>query len=405
MWSEKFTDKYGETKYRFYEKYKDPLTDKWRRVSVVMNKDTRPSQKEAQKRLEQKIRAKISDNTPSSLKTLTFHQAYEEWVENYKLNSDNKASTIETHVSKSKRLKEIFDQDILITKLSLSYAQKKFNTFYQHDFSTQYNRDIMMMFKAVMNYARQKYGLECNYLNDLTIKKKKRTIEDIKAKKENYLETEEVKRIVIALNEMAASQRSRDHKRFYTYIAYAVEFMALNGCRIGELLAIQTHNIDLDKQTLDIEGTIQWKADSNGGYGIKDTTKNDTSHRTIALTQRSCDILKKLMLENKKSAHWDSKYNDRSFIFTNDRGNPLYKYRFNKALQQACKDCNIDKHVTSHTLRHTCISMMAQLGVPLKSIMQRVGHSDHKTTLQIYTHATEQMDKEMMDKLEAVNII
>lgn len=40
--------------------------------------------------------------------------------------------------------------------------------------------------------------------------------------------------------------------------------------------------------------------------------------------------------------------------------------------------------------------------VSLKAIMERVGHTDHKTTLQIYSHVTEQMDKDMMSKLEAV---
>lgn len=45
MWSEQFKDKQGKIKHRFYEKYKDPYTNKWRRVSVVMNKDTKSSKK------------------------------------------------------------------------------------------------------------------------------------------------------------------------------------------------------------------------------------------------------------------------------------------------------------------------------------------------------------------------
>lgn len=49
MWCEAFQDKNGITKYRFIEKYKDPLTDKWKRTSVVMNKNTKPSQKEAER--------------------------------------------------------------------------------------------------------------------------------------------------------------------------------------------------------------------------------------------------------------------------------------------------------------------------------------------------------------------
>lgn len=68
MWHEKFTNKHGETKYRYYEKYKDPLTNKWRRTSVVLNKNGKQSQKEAQKRLNERIEAKLNDKTPTNLK-------------------------------------------------------------------------------------------------------------------------------------------------------------------------------------------------------------------------------------------------------------------------------------------------------------------------------------------------
>ena len=69
---EKFTNKHGETKYRYYEKYKDPLTAKWRRVSVVLNKNGKQSQKEAQRRLNERIEAKVNDKTPIDLKHLLF---------------------------------------------------------------------------------------------------------------------------------------------------------------------------------------------------------------------------------------------------------------------------------------------------------------------------------------------
>ena len=43
-------NKHGETKYRYYEKYKDSLTNNWRRVSMVFRND-KQLQKVAQKRL------------------------------------------------------------------------------------------------------------------------------------------------------------------------------------------------------------------------------------------------------------------------------------------------------------------------------------------------------------------
>lgn len=52
----------------------------------------------------------------------------------------------------------------------------------------------------------------------------------------------------------------------------------------------------------------------------------------------------------------------------------------------------------------TYISTLAQLGVNLKTIRDSVGHSDYKTTLELYTHVTYQMAKDMMNKLESMYI-
>ncbi|MBJ8237689.1 hypothetical protein JGZ23_07785 [Staphylococcus pseudintermedius] len=45
MWVEEYRDRNNKKKYRFYEKYKDPYTNKWRRVSIVLNKNTKQTQK------------------------------------------------------------------------------------------------------------------------------------------------------------------------------------------------------------------------------------------------------------------------------------------------------------------------------------------------------------------------
>ena len=54
------------------------------------------------------------------------------------------------------------------------------------------------------------------------------------------------------------------------------------------------------------------------------------------------------------------------------------------------------KHLTTYIFRHTHISMLAELGVPLKTIMQRVGHNDPNTTLSIYTHVTKSMHDDVI---------
>lgn len=55
MWKEKSPD----GKFKYFERYKDPYTEKWRRVSVTLESGSNRAQKEAQKLLEDKIADKL----------------------------------------------------------------------------------------------------------------------------------------------------------------------------------------------------------------------------------------------------------------------------------------------------------------------------------------------------------
>ena len=62
---------------------------------------------------------------------------------------------------------------------------------------------------------------------------------------------------------------------------------------------------------------------------MKDTTKTENSYRVIGITDRICEILKAVMLENKKEIIWNEMFRDRGFIFTNVVGSPLFKEKVN----------------------------------------------------------------------------
>ncbi len=286
--------------------------------------------------------------------------------------------------------------------MNTDIVQKLVDNAVKDNLSHKVVKDAMSIIRNIMKFTQRKYKLtDITYLDDIVIPKKATTREDVKAKRENYLEMDEVKVIVDNLLKIADSKRASYMKHSFIMTAYIMEFQVLNGMRIGELLAIQPNNIDFDKKTLEIDGTIHWRNEGNA-VGFKDTTKTESSYRSISLTTRSCDILRKAMLENKKAIQWEAMYQDRGFIFTNHRGNPMSLSTINRNMQHSATNVGITKHITSHTMRHSHISLLSQLGVSLKAIMERVGHTDHKTTLQIYSHVTEQMDKDMMNKLEKV---
>ncbi len=122
-----------------------------------------------------------------------------------------------------------------------------------------------------------------------------------------------------------------------------------------------------------------------------------------------------IMILDKDSSYW---YPLRGFIFTdylfqNHMGTPitpnLITGFFNNKTSR--KGGSIDdmikerypmftKHITSHVFRNTHISMLAERGWQLKEIMDRVGHKDFKTTLEIYQQVTKDMRKNEEEDLK-----
>ena len=66
-------------------------------------------------------------------------------------------------------------------------------------------------------------------------------------------------------------------------------------------------------------------------------------------------------------------------------------YRISKA------DCNI--HFKYHNLRHTHASWLAEHGVPAIVTKKRLGHAKEETTLRYYSHITQGMRNDLLDKL------
>ena len=72
----------------------------------------------------------------------------------------------------------------------------------------------------------------------------------------------------------------------------------------------------------------------------------------------------------------------------------------NDQLRRAKEKFKINKKVDCHIFRHTHISKLAELGIPLYVIQDHVGHADDKTTNLIYLHVTKKAQQKLDSQLD-----
>jgi integrase len=93
------------------------------------------------------------------------------------------------------------------------------------------------------------------------------------------------------------------------------------------------------------------------------------------------------------------KYN--GYVFANVNRHPGYpiliKFVENR-MARILKMTELNPALTPHSLRHTHTSLLAEAGVPLEAIKERLGHGDDEITERIYLHITNVMKTEAADQ-------
>lgn len=164
------------------------------------------------------------------------------------------------------------------------------------------------------------------------------------------------------------------------------------------LAALTPDKYHKDSKTLDIHTTF------NRYIPDDDGTKTFASFRTTHLTKREIEILDKMIELNRLSETTDKNWHKSDRIFVTNTGKPVHSSILSKSLQRANERLKkpIPKHLSPHIFRHTTISILAENKIPLKTIMDRVGHSDSEVTTSIYTHVTKNMKDEAINVLDKV---
>lgn len=353
-------------KFRLYERYIDPLTGKKKKASILMDKNTAQAINKARPLLLDKIASK-TDVKALKKENITLGELADEYLE-YKSHFLSKNSML-SYGDVIRRFVRTFRSATIINRITRKAIQDYYLSFSE----TRRLSSIKKYFaitKSMFDYAKIN-----GYIDEvpfegirLTSGIKSKNIED------NYLTKEERKEVL----QLAYEQNER--------YALLIDWLLNSGMRLSEALGLQYSKIQSDVVIIDQQ--LQ--------HGDLTKPKTLSSVRDIYATKRMLEIV-----ERTKELNYPYIESD-DFIFQTQYHTffkPQYIIDF---LRRVSKKTSFNKPLHSHMFRHTHISILAENSVNVKAIMKRVGHSSPDTTMRIYTHVTERMEKEIKNKLDDI---
>ena len=169
--------------------------------------------------------------------------------------------------------------------------------------------------------------------------------------------------------------------------------LAGTGIRFGEATALQVGDVDLARREARIRRA--WKPTGQGGQRRIGPTKTLRSTRTIAVPERTCEVLEPLMHGREPDA----------LVIVNRRGLPVRSptfwqqawrpavaefagdtYEIERGRKIKVTELGPGKHPRVHDLRHSWASWHIQAGTPLPVIQRQMGHESITTTIDTYGH-------------------
>jgi integrase len=157
------------------------------------------------------------------------------------------------------------------------------------------------------------------------------------------------------------------------------------GMRRAELLGLRWSDVDLTNGTLEIVQTLQ-RVDGELRFV---PAKTLSSERTVPLIGLCVEALR----AHKAKQAWEAsqagegRWTDSGLVFTSTVGTPIEPDNLRRSWHPLRASLGLGP-VRFHDLRHTCVSLLLDLGVPPHIVREIVGHADIGVTMNIYAHAS-----------------
>lgn len=340
----------------------------------------------------------------SSKAKMTLNAYFDYWLETF-AKSGRKSTTCTNYKSYyCTYIKETIGKKI-ITKITKADCQKIINEMIEDG----KKHSTMANLKSCLNIV-----FECAIDDDVIVKNpaKNLQIPQTESKKRTAIKEEHIK--------LFMDYVKNDEQYSYYYPAFVILFNL--GVRVGEMAALTWDDVDFKNNTISINKTVNRyrKADYGFTMGIA-STKSKTSVRNIPMNSVVKSTLLKLKMKNypsqAKLPYVDDSGHTRGeiggFLFTNTIGNawsePSFRELINRIVEQYNKraeknDAEKIENFCPHMARHTYTSLAYSAGADVKIVSEILGHSSTSTTLNIYTHLTDDKKRQQEEVVQTIKI-
>lgn len=345
----------------------DPITGK----RIETTRRGFKSSREAQRALD-RVRVDYDKNgwhNSSNLNINTVDELFDAWFD-YKKNKI-KPTTLSTYKIYYRNAIKGELGTMKLKKLTPYIIQK-----FLDDASQKYShvRLLYVILHQMFEYAVSMEIIDHNIVDKVTVPKGHVANHDVK---DNFYNKDE-------LTYFLQSVKDSSSYKIYTYF----RLLAYTGMRKGEALALTWKDLDIENKTIDINKNCVYDQLTN--KKMLQTPKTKASIRKISLDTETVSILQKWHLKQSrwKMANGFRKSDEKQFIFQ-DNNNEITSvsspYNWLKKIYKK----KPQKKIRLHGFRHTHASLLFESGASIKEVQERLGHSDSKITLQIYTHVVE----------------
>lgn len=300
---------------------------------------------------------------------MTLDEWYKIWMDTCKKNCRN--STKETYAGHYRRIQKALGWRKL-TALNLIIMQQAINELNTDNERKNSKKILVDMLEKAID-------------SDLLTRNAAKQINTVISKEEKK------ERRVLTVSEAEIFLNHAQDTFYYNLFVVALE----TGMRIGELIGLMWKNVDFEKCVVHVQHTLcYFRKDGKYIFELHDT-KTSNGKRTIPLTKKALNALKKQKMQRQmillKSEEAQDEYKDLVFVTKNNRPTQPFIVQecMNATIRHIQKEQPEFERFSPHCFLHTFATRAIENGVPPKTLQKLLGHGSLLMTMDLYCHVTD----------------